>query len=123
MLWQHLVDKPVRTNARCSPHFAEALKTLNRLAVPVGWLFIHSKKSPGRGTGYSDNAEQFHSLSVFKEEVFLALRKIDGISIEGCAGLADIRRGLSNVFSRMAHGQSAIPGLQIIKVISGGRTF
>lgn len=72
-LWQELVLKPVRSNARTSPLFNEALESLKTRQIPVVWIFPRPDIFPA----YTD----YPAFSNMRNSVYNALLKIPDIDL------------------------------------------
>jgi hypothetical protein len=115
VLWKYLVEKPVRTAARRSSLFINALNALNEEDVPVGWLFIRASHPPD-DSPFNDHLIHFQYFQTLKERVLMALRQIDGLIIEGFAEASEMRNALGRLFHKMAFHGLAIRGFRILKI-------
>lgn len=114
-IWQQLVDRPLRTNARRSPKFQDALQSLRRIKVPVCWLFFRATPPP-EDTVFPDYLSLFSVFETLKERALKALEQIDGLSIEGCSGTKEgMSRGLRKLFLHLRAGSGAFPLARILR--------
>ena len=114
-IWQQLVDRPLRTNARRSPKFQDALQSLRRIKIPVCWLFFRATPPP-EDTVFPDYLSLFSVFETLKERALKALEQIDGLSIEGCSGTKEgMARGLRKLFLHLKAGSGAFPLARIIR--------
>lgn len=98
-IWQELVERPLRTNARRSPVFQQHLEELARRQVPVGWLFVRSSAPPVGRDLYLGHYPQFQTL---RENTLAALRRVPDLMVQSCDGAEDFDRGLAELFRQMA---------------------
>lgn len=116
VLWTALVDGPPRTNARCSPRFRDALRSLHEMRVPVGWLFMRPG-IPTSKAGYREYENQFQYFGTLRKNVLNALHQIDGLKVEDCRGTADIGRALRDLLAQLAEKDPAVPALYFGDVV------
>jgi hypothetical protein len=117
VLWKQLVEQPIRTNARRSDQFGRALRALEELNVPVGWLFIRPGKSSWTENANAVHVSRFLWAANLRGRVLDALQKIADIHVEDTAGSDDMGRALTSLFAKLAASKSAISGVQITRVI------
>ena len=97
-IWQELVERPLRTNARRSPAFRQHLEELTRRQVPVGWLFVRSSAPPVGRDLYLGHYPQFQTL---RENTLAALKRMPDLMVQSCDGAEDFDRGLAELFRQM----------------------
>jgi hypothetical protein len=98
-IWQQLLERPLRTNARRSSLFRETLETLAGRLVPVGWLFFRSSVPPAGGRDlYMAHYPQYQTL---RENTLAALRKVPDLLVESSDGIEGFDQALENLFRQM----------------------
>jgi hypothetical protein len=108
ILWTTLVDGPPRTNARCSPRFRTALKSLLDIKVPVGWLFTKSGV-PASKAGYREYENQYQYFRTLRRNVLDALHQIEGLKMDECTGGENIRVALKRLLEEMGYKDPTTP--------------
>jgi hypothetical protein len=116
-LWKYLLEKPLRTNARCSPRFRQALQELKSAKAPVAWLYLRVAHPPA-DTPNRQFLKDFQAFRTLKERTLEALRQthIDGLIVEGCESPAELEQSLRRLFSRIKYGRPKVPAFQVIQV-------
>ena len=116
-LWEHLVENPVRANARCSPLFRQSLQELNAMGIPVAWLFLRAMHPPA-DTPHQDFLKDFQAFQTLKERVLEALQQIeiDGLIVEGCESPEELEPSLRNLFRKIKYGRPKVPAFRIIRL-------
>lgn len=118
VLWERLVRRPPRTNARCSPLFENALQTLRRLQVPAGWLYLSLSEPAAAGArqNFGDLHQDFLSL---KQEILRALQQVspDDLVVEDCSGVGEMSDVLRKIFERMAYRKPEVVPLDCSELL------
>jgi hypothetical protein len=98
-IWQGVIQRPLRTNARCSPLFQQHLTILAERQVPVGWLFIRSSAHP---TGRELFVAHYPYYQTLRENTLAALKRMPDLLVQSSDGVESFDRALMELFRRMA---------------------
>jgi len=99
-IWQGIIERPLRTNARRSPLFRQHLASLAERQVPVGWLFVRSSAHPaGRELTV---AAHYPSYQTLRENTLAALKRVPDLLVQSSDGAEDFARSLAELFFQMA---------------------
>lgn len=100
VFWSALVDGSVRTSSRRSPLFHDALESLGKSNVPVGWLYLRYAAPPAfEDSGAAGIFELAQAASV---RTYDALRKVPRLTVEPAEGADKVTEALRRLLDHMS---------------------